>query len=130
MFVRIISLLLVGFLMNVSAVSLTYGAGVKEKTSKIEKRAKEVKQGVKKLGVSKDSKVKVKLRDKRKVKGYISDIQSDGFTVTDKSGSEHFVKYVNAKQVRGNNLHAGVWVAIGVGAALIIALIIFQQFDS
>ena len=68
--------------------------------------------------------------DKSKVKGYISDIQDDGFTVTDKKGVEHFIEYSSAKQIKGNNLHAGVWVAIGVGAALVVFLIIFQQFDS
>ena len=83
-----------------------------------------MKEGVIKLGVGKDSLVKIKLRDKTKIKGYISQINETNFVVVDEAGNGHIVEYKNTKQIKGNNLHAGVWVAIGVGIGIAIVFIV------
>ena len=130
---KIVSLLLVCLMINVAGVSLAFASDSKDKKiakreRKIRKRAAKIKKGVRKLGVGKDSVVKVKLRNKTKIKGYISQIADNSFTVTDKNGKATVIEYNKAKQVRGNNLSKGAWIAIGVGigaAAVIIILYIF-----
>ena len=110
-------------LLNVTGISAV-SAGDRNKKEpakrekKIAKRTAEVKAGIEKLGVGEDSLVKVKLRDKRKVAGYISKIEQESFHVVDRAGNETVVEYANAKQVKGNNLSKGAWVAIGVGIGL------------
>ena len=47
---------------------------------------------VQKLGVGRDARVEVKLRDKTKLKGYINAAEQDSFTLTDsKTGSTQTV---------------------------------------
>jgi hypothetical protein len=113
----------------VAGVNLAFANDSNAKTSskreaKIKKRAAEIKAGINKLGVGKDSIVKVKLRDKTKIKGYISQIGEDSFSVTDINGQTTIVEYTKAKQVQGNNLHAGVWIAVGIGAVFLAVLVL------
>jgi uncharacterized integral membrane protein len=133
MLTRATSLLLVFLMINIAGANLAFAGDLNEKKltkseRKIKKRAESIKKGVKKLGVSKDSIVKVKMRDKTKIKGYISQIDEDSFTVTDKTGQSTVIEYTKAKQIKGNNLHAGVWIAIGVGAAIVLILLIFENY--
>ncbi len=124
MFNKTISFLLITLLINCACLQLAAATGGEKgntrKEAKIRKRGAEIKEGVMKLGVSTDSRVKVKLRDKTKISGYISSIEDDNFTVVDKSGQTHVIEYEKAKQIKGNNLHAGVWIAIGVGIAFVV----------
>ncbi len=129
---KLISGLLVCLLIGVSSVQMAAAADTKteknkKEEAKITKRATEIEAAVRKLGVSKDSNVIVKLRDKTKIKGFVSTIGDENFSVTDKNNVTHVIEYRNAKQIKGNNLHAGVWVAIGVGAAVLVMLIILGQ---
>ncbi len=129
---KLCSLTLVVLLVNVTCVSMAVASGKAESKlskseAKIRKSAAKVKKGVIKLGVSTESKVQVKLRDKTKVKGHISKIDENTFTVVDKYGESHVIEYTNAKQITGNNLHSGVWVAIGVGIAVVVILIILDK---
>ena len=97
--------------------------------SKEDKFAKKVKTNITKLGTGKDARVEVKLRDKTKLKGYVSQINENSFVVVDeKTGASTEVPYPNAKQVKGNNLSTGVSIAIVVGlltVAIILAATIF-----
>jgi hypothetical protein len=90
--------------------------------------AEKVRLGVLTLGVSKQSVVEVKLRDKTMVKGYVSEMKDDQFSVTNViSGASTNIAYANVAQIRGNNLSTGakiaIGIAIGVGAALIVLAI-------
>lgn len=81
--------------------------------------AEKVKAGIGKLGTGPGAKVRVKLYDGRKLSGYVREVADDHFVVVDsKTGIATEVPYSNAKQVKGNNLSAGVKIAIGVGVAL------------
>jgi hypothetical protein len=87
----------------------------KELTSADEARA-----SVAKLGTGKDARVEVKLRDNTKLKGYISDVKEDSFTVVDsKTGLARSLSYADVMQVskRGNGLSTFTKVAIGAGVA-------------
>jgi hypothetical protein len=92
-----------------------------------------VKAKIAKLGTGSDAKIEIKLRDKTKLKGYISEINDDSFAITDsKTGAVTKVEYSQVKQVKGNNLSTGVKIAIGIGigigALILIALIAATKF--
>ncbi len=121
------------FIITILVVNLALGttAFAETKEEKEAKFAEKVKVNIIKLGTGKDARVQVKLKDGTKLKGFISKINEDSFTVSNETtGTETEVPYPNAKQVKGNNLSTGdkIWIAVGVTAvALIIALsIIFQ----
>lgn len=86
--------------------------------------AAKVKSGIEKLGSGRETRVEVKLRDKTKLKGYVSEINENGFVVTDlKTGASNNVSYGDVKQVKGNNWSTGAKIALGVGIAAVVLLI-------
>lgn len=105
--------------------------------TKAEKEARfaiKVKTGIEKLGVGSDTRVEVKLRDKTRLKGYISEANENGFVVTDlKTGASNSVAYADVSQVKGNNLSTkakiGIGIGIGVGVTIIVLLIILEHLD-
>ena len=87
--------------------------------------ANKVKTGIAKLGASRDSRVEVKLRDKTRFKGFISEINEDGFVVTDvKTGLSRRISYADVKQIKGNNMLTGAKIALGVGIGVAVLIII------
>ena len=120
MFKKLISLSLVALLINLAGMTPVYASSKEEKDARF---AEKVKANVLKLGIGESARVKVKLRDKTKVEGYISAADAESFTVTDaKSGTATTIAYPQVKSVKGNNLSTGAKIAIGVG---IVATIIF-----
>ncbi len=96
--------------------------------------AGKVKQGIEKLGSGRDTRVEVKLRDKTRLKGFISEISENGFVVTDvKTGASNRVAYADVSQVKGNNLSTGakigIGIAIGAGITILILLLIMNHLD-
>ena len=86
-----------------------------------------VKSGVNQLGTGRETRVKLKLRDKTRLSGFISEANDEYFVVTDlKSGAETKVAYPDVTQVQGNNLSTRTKVIIGASivAAVIIVLYI------
>ncbi len=107
------------------------GARVAFAKTEAEKRAQfagKVKTNLLKLGTGEAARVKVKLRDKTKLEGYVSAAGEESFTVVNaKTGVATVVAYPQVKSVQGNNLSTGAKIAIGVGvAAVIIFLIVFH----
>ncbi len=91
------------------------------KEEKEAKLAEKVKTGIAKLGTGPSARIEVKLRDKRRLKGYVSKLSDDHFVVIDdKTGVATEVPYPQVKQVKGNNLSTGAKIAIGVGIAVIV----------
>ena len=128
MFKKFLSLALTVLMLNVVGVSSAYAGSKEEKEARFAAR---VKESIVKLGTGTDARVEVKLRDKTKLKGYVSQISENSFTVTDeKTGASSEVPYPSAKQVKGNNLSTGVKIAIGVAVVfatlLVISLIAFH----
>lgn len=102
MFKQIVAETVIVFLLN---LAFTPSALAFDKASKQAKLAAKVKKGIAKLGTGKDAKVKLKMKDGTKLKGYVSEINEASFTVTDPEiGTSTVVPYPSAKQVRGNNL--------------------------
>lgn len=113
---KYVVLILVTGLVNLFLATTAF-AGTNTETRAIV--AEKVKAGIAKLGTGPDAKVRVKLYDGGKLSGYVKEVADDHFVVVDsKTGIATEVPYPNAKQVKGNNLSAGVKIAIGVGIAL------------
>ncbi|MFN0110005.1 MAG: hypothetical protein ACKVZH_14210 [Blastocatellia bacterium] len=82
-------------------------------------RAAKVKAAVAKLGVGTDTRVSLKLKDKTKVEGYISEAGEESFVVADlKTNAPTTVTYPAVAKMSGKNLSTGAWVTIGVLAAV------------
>jgi hypothetical protein len=119
---KFLSLALVGLLINMVSVSPVYARSKEEKQARF---AEQVKGGVLKLGTGTDARVEVKLHDKTKLKGYISEAGENSFIVVDaKMGVATTVAYTQVKQVKGNNLSTGGRIAISVAIAIGILLVV------
>jgi hypothetical protein len=78
---------------------------------------------VQKIGLGRDARVEVKLRDQTKLKGYVSAAEQDSFTVTDaKTGTSQTVRYAEVAKVKkpGHGLSTMTWVIIGAVATAVI----------
>lgn len=117
MFRKVLSLVLVGFLLSVAGVRLAYAGAKEEKATRF---AEKVKAGISKLGTGAEARVEVKLRDKTKLKGYVSEAGEDSFVIVDeKTGATSTVTYAQVQQVKGNNLSKAAEIAIGIGVILL-----------
>lgn len=117
---KVITMIVAGFLVAALNVQPIAAASKAEKEVRLTSK---VKQGIEKIGSGRDARVEVKLRDKTRIKGFVSEISEDGFVVTDlKTGAANTIAYADVAQVKGNNLSTGAKIAIGAGvaAALII----------
>lgn len=58
--------------------------------------------------------MKIKLRDKTKLEGYISDAGEESLVIKDAiTGAANRVAYTPVKTVKGSNLSTGEWITIG-----------------
>lgn len=84
-----------------------------------------VKADIAKIGVGQDARIAVKLRDKTKLSGYVSQAGEESFVVTDlKTGVSTEVPYPNVTQARGKNLSTGAIIAISVGVAVGVTILV------
>lgn len=94
-------------------------------SAKEAKFAAKVKAGIAKLGTGPEARIELKLRDKTKLKGYVSEASEDNFVVVDeKTGAATQVLYPQVKKVKGHNLSTGAVIGVGVTLAIIVTLII------
>ena len=123
MFKKKLSVFLIGSLMlSLFAIPSTLAKTKEEKGAAL---AAKVKAGVAKLGAGTDTKISVKLRNKTKLKAYVSRIEEDAFFIADaKTGAETSVAYGDVTQVKGNNLSTGVIIAIAAGVAVGVTLLV------
>src|ERR1044072_6550663 len=120
-----IALTLAGLLFAMTSALSTY-ANASTKMEREAKDTQKVKAGVLKLGTGENARIEVKLKDKTKLAGYISETNEDRFTITNlKTGTTTDVNYADVGQVKGNNLATGVKVAIWVGVAIAAAFLIW-----
>jgi hypothetical protein len=119
---RIMSTLLVVLLTSIACPSRALAGDKPEKEAQF---AQKVKSEIARLGTGPDARVEVKLRDKTKLKGYISELGNESFAVVeDRAGSATTVTYPQVKQVKGNNLSTGAKILIGVGIGFGIVLLL------
>jgi hypothetical protein len=98
-------------------------AGTKEGK---EVQSEKIRAGIYKLGIGKDARVEVKLRDKTQLQGYLSEVSEDSFTVTDlKTEASTVVAYPNVRQVKGHNLTTRTKILIGVAIAVGVGIVLY-----
>lgn len=118
-----ISLALVGCLLLMLGNTPVAAATTKEE--KAAAHAAKVKTEIGKLGTGPDAQIRVKLRDKTKLSGYISQANADSFVITDsKTGAATEVPYPNVTQAKGKNLSTGATIAIAAGIAVGVTLLV------
>lgn len=122
MYIKISSILLAVLLANMAYPSRAFAGDKPEKEGQL---AQKVKSEIAKLGTGPDARVEVKLRDKTKLRGHISEVGNESFAVVDgKTGAATTVTYPQVKQVKGNNLSTGAKIAIGIGIVVVVLLIL------
>lgn len=127
MFRKILSLVLVGLLFNAAGASSVYACSKEEKEAHFAER---VREGISRLGTGAEARVEVKLRNKMKLKGYVGEANTEYFTVVDADGGATRIAYPQVKQVKGNNLSEGIKVAIGLGALILLVVILLSGDNS
>ena len=106
-----LSIMLIGLLFHMSIMPTL----ARSKAEKEAQSTQKVKAVILKLGIGEAALISVKLRDKTKLEGYISESSEDHFVVTNaKTGVTTSVAYPQVKQVKGNNLSTKAKIAIGV----------------
>ena len=121
MFKKVCSVVLSALLLQAAAVPAFAGT----KAEKEARRAEKVRAQVVKLGTGKDALVRVELRDKTKLEGYVSEVGDESFVITNKAGVATAVTYPQVKKAHGHNLSTSAKIAIGVGIGIAIAVLIF-----
>jgi hypothetical protein len=119
---KLVSIVLASLLVQVAcARTVVANTGAEKEARAIEK----LKAGLAKLGTGKEARVEVKLKDKTKLKGYLSEVADDHFVVIDaKSGEATKVLYPQVGQVKGNNLSKGTKQIIIIVAALAFLFVV------
>jgi hypothetical protein len=124
---RICSVVLAALLLQTAAVP----ALAATKAEKEAKRAEKVRTQLAKLGTGSDARIKLELRDKTKLEGFVNETAATTFAVTDRAGKTTTVEYSQVKKAQGHNLSTGAKIAIGIGiGAAVTVLIIFLYIAS
>ena len=117
---KICSVALAALLLQaVAAPALAKSAAEKES-----KRVETVRAKLDKLSTGKDARVKLELRDKTKLEGYISEAGPESFVVVNKAGVATTVAYPQVGKAQGHNLSTGAKIAIGIGIVAGVTLLI------
>ncbi len=116
-------LLLVVLVFNFAGGRLVFARTQNDKSAKLTQK---IKTKVAKFGTGEKAKVKVELLNQTKIKGYISAIDDDSFTVTDKkTGAATKISYADTKKVMsGNGLSTAAKIGIAVGIAVPVTIIL------
>ncbi len=79
---------------------------------------------VAKVGIGREARVEVSLKDRTKIKGYVSQVEADSFVVTDAGGATRSVAYADvakvSKKSNGFWTRTKVITAVAVGVGLIV----------
>lgn len=86
-----------------------------------------IKTSVLKLGIGRDARIEVNLRDKTKLAGFISRADDDSLGIaSETTGAITSVAYADVTQVKGHNLSTGAKIGIGIAIGFaVVALIIY-----
>ncbi len=111
---------------------LVFGADVSPVLGQTDNNAEKIKAEVLKRGTNEKKRVRVKMLNGTKIKGYISQIGDDSFTLAhSKTKQPVVIAYRDAEKVESGGLAGGARVGIIVGAAagatLLVLYIAFQN---
>jgi hypothetical protein len=110
----------------VICVSLNPGYAAAD-NEKLQSEAK-IRAAVFKLGTGSAAQIEITLRDKTKLKGFVSEASDESFLIVDPAtGTHRVIPYAQVKKIKGNNLSTGAKVAIGFGIALVVLILVFRD---
>ena len=112
--------------MNLAIV--TFASDSTENETKV---AEKVKSEIAKLGTGTDARIQLKLKDGKKLKGYISEADDKGFVVVDSEGKATAVPYSQPTQINGKHIAKKVvFVLIALAVTIaVVAIIVGSQKD-
>lgn len=123
MFKKVCSVIISALLLQAAAIP-AFAATSAEKEAK---RAEKVRTQLVKLGTGTDARIKLVLRDKTKLEGFVNEAGADTFAVTNRAGETTTVGYGQVSKVQGHNLSTGAKIAIGAGIGAAVVLIILYS---
>ena len=127
---RLIAMLLAALLVQAFCLQ---SASAKSKEEKRAELTQKVRAEISKLGVGRDARIEVTLRDRTKLAGYVSELRDNSLVVFEtKTGATTSVAYADVTNVKGHNLSTGAKIGIGIGigvAIVVIALAIWWRTD-
>ena len=90
------------------------------------RQSEKVKESVAKRGTGQKARVTVELRDRSKVRGYISSAGEDDFVVTDqKTGQETRVAYGEVSRLSGRGMSKGAKIGLIIGIGVGVTALAF-----
>ena len=118
---KLLPLALAGLLLNVTAAG---PAHAQSRTEKEARRVERVRAKIMKLGTGESARVRIRLRDKKKVKGYVREAGEETFDVCDaRTGGMTTIPYSQVKTINERELSLGAKLAFPImfGFLLIVA---------
>lgn len=96
------------------------------------RRIAKLKSDVARRGIGEDARVKVKLRDKREIKGYISRAGEEDFMlIEEKTSMRTPIAYRDVAHIKGKGLSTFAKIGIGVGIfVVVVGVVIFAASKS
>ena len=131
MFRTFLSLLLIGLLMQGLNAAPVFAAQTNADAQAIEK----VRLKVAKLGLGDKARATVRMKDGRKIKGFITQAGANDFTVRDrKTGDPSLILYSDVLKVEDNSGHStlrNILIGAGIGAAAlaVVLVVIFSTLE-
>jgi hypothetical protein len=126
---KLCSVVLSALLLQAAAVT----AVAATKAEKEARRAEKVSAKLAKLGTGSDARIKLELRDKTELEGFVKEAGADTFALTDRAGKTTTVEYSQVSKAKGHNLSTGakigIGIGIGAGVTLLIILLIAASDD-
>ena len=120
MFKKLCSVALSALLLQAAAAAAFAGT----KAEKDARRGEKVRAQLAKLGTGPDARVRLELRDKTRLEGFVSEAGAESFVVTAADGGATTVAYPQVRKAQGNNLSTGAKIAIGAGIGAGVTLLI------
>ena len=107
----------------ISAVINVQPASANSEADKQARFIEKVRLSIAKLGVGNKAVVEVRLRDKTKLTGYVSEANENRFVVTnEKTRVSVPIVYPDVTKVSGHNLSTGAKIGIGIAVGFVLAV--------
>ncbi len=120
---RVLAMTLVSLFVNSAAFALPDPPG--SKSDKQEQLVERVRLGIARIGIGKEAVVEVRLRDRSKLNGYISQSDQNQFVVTnEKTRVAVPVDYKDVVKVNGHNLSTGAKIGIGIAIGFALTVLV------
>lgn len=120
---RVLSLALAGIVWHALFLEQNFASSKALEAARIS----DLKGTIAKLGMAKETRVEIRLKDKKKLAVYIREVGDESFEVTDlKTGASITVPYANVAQVRGrhfsNRADTIIYTAIAIGIIVLAGI--------